>query len=452
MNEETDIEEFAPWLVITITVIGGLLRIFALGNKGMWLDETFSVWMASHSVAEMLQWIVRIDQHPPLYYLLLHYWIALNGGTPYYVRLLSVLFGAGTIPIIYLIGKRMSGVVMGLVAAVFLALSLFNIYFAQETRMYTLLTFNAAVAIYALVRLLTDARAVRPIGSQFREYLHAWRTPGPVEPDTQAEFSYRDETRYQSGWRAWILRHRWLPIRTLETDLAWVALIVFSAATMLSHNTAVFFPLATNIFVLGLMLFQRIKKSGSPPALQAPSLGNWVKAQIGIFLLWSPWIVFFIRQASAVYQRFWIPAPTWDAVIRVLKSFLNPSAPIPAGLATVIWALYLLVFCLGLVHFRKRFSRFLFLAALFAIPFLGELIVSIRRPIFYDRTLIWTTIPLFLILAAGIVQLKYRPLMIVVVGILGAISLFSAGDYYRFFQKEDWRTAAGYVANFAREG
>ena len=451
MNEQSDIEQFAPWLVISITVIGGLLRVFALGSNGMWLDETFSVWMASHSVAEMLQWIVRIDQHPPLYYLLLHYWIALNGDTPYDVRLFSVLFGAGTIPIIYLIGKRMSGVVMGLVAAVLLALSLFNIYFAQETRMYTLLTFNAAVAIYALVRLLTDARSVRPIGSQFREYLHAWRTSGPVEPDTQAEFSYKEETRYQFGWRAWISRHRWSPIHTIETDLAWVALIVFSAATMLSHNTAVLFPLATNIFVLGLMLFQRIKKSGSPPGLQAPSLGNWVKAQIGIFLLWSPWLVFFIRQASAVYQRFWIPVPTWDAVIRVVKSFLNPSAPIPASLATVIWALYVLVLCLGLVHFRKRFSLFLFLAALFAIPFLGELIVSIRRPIFYDRTLIWTTIPLFLILAAGIVQLKYRPLMIVVVGILGAISLFSAGDYYRFFQKEDWSTAAGYVANFAEK-
>ena len=317
MNEEIDIEEFAPWLVIIITLIGGLLRVFLLGNKGMWLDETFSVWLASHSVADMLQWIVRIDQHPPLYYLLLHYWIALNGDTPYYVRLLSVLFGAGTIPIIYLIGKRMSGVVMGLAAAVFLALSLFNIYFAQETRMYTLLTFNAAVAIYALVRLLTDSRSVRPIGSQFREYLHAWRTSGPVEPDTEGEFSYKDETRNQTGWRAWIFRHRWLPIQTIETDLAWVAFIVFSAATMLSHNTAVLFPLATNIFVLGLMLFQRIKKSGSPPAFQAPSFGNWVKAQIGIFLLWSPWIVSFIKQASAVYQGFWIPEPTWDTVIQV---------------------------------------------------------------------------------------------------------------------------------------
>ena len=274
MNEESELEEFAPWLVLIITLIGGCLRILLLGKNVMWLDETFSVWLANHSVADMLQWIVRIDQHPPLYYLLLHYWIALNGDTPYYARLLSVLFGAGTIPVIYLIGKRMSGVVMGLVAAVLLALSLFNIYFAQETRMYTLLTFNAAVAIYALVRLLTDARAVRPIGSQFREYLHAWRTPGPVEPDTQAEFSYRDETRSQSGWRAWIFRHRWSPIRTIETDLAWVAFIVFSAATMLSHNTAVLFPLATNLFVLGLMLFQRLKKAGSPPSLQAPSFGN----------------------------------------------------------------------------------------------------------------------------------------------------------------------------------
>jgi mannosyltransferase len=451
MNEESDLEEFAPWLVIIITLVGGLLRVLLLGAKGMWLDETFSVWMASHSVADMLHWIVRIDQHPPLYYLLLHYWIALNGDTPYYVRLLSVLFGAGTIPIIYLIGKRMSGVVMGLVAAVLLALSLFNIYFAQETRMYTLLTFNAAVAIYALVRLLTDARSVRPIGSQFRDYLHAWRTSGPIAPDTEKEFSYKDETRYQSGWRVWIFRHRWLPIRTIETDLAWVAFIVFSAATMLSHNTAVLFPLATNIFVLGLMLFQRLKKSGSPPGFQAPSLGNWVKAQIGIFLLWSPWIFAFVKQASAVYRRFWIPEPTWGAVIRVLKSFLNPSAPIPASQATVIWTVYVLMLCLGLVHFRKKLSHFLFLAALVVIPFLGELIVSIRRPIFYDRTLIWTTIPLFLILAAGIVQLRFRPLMILVLGGLGIICLLSAGDYYRFFQKEDWSTAAGYVANFAEK-
>jgi hypothetical protein len=304
MNEEIDLEGLAPWLVIIITLIGGFLRVLLLGTKGMWLDETFSVWLANQSVADMLQWIVKIDQHPPLYYLLLHYWIAHYGDTPYYARLLSALFGTVTIPIIYLIGKRMSGVVMGLAAAVILAFSLFNIYFAQETRMYTCLTFNAAVAIYALVRLLTDSRSVRPIGIQFREYLHAWRTSGPVEPDTEGEFSYKDESRDQRGWRAWIYRHRWLPIQTIETDLAWVAFIVFSAATLLTHNTAVFFPIATNLFVLGLMLFQRLNKSGSQPAFQAPSFGNWMKAQIGIFLLWSPWILIFIQVGTPLPRRF----------------------------------------------------------------------------------------------------------------------------------------------------
>jgi len=451
MYEDYEIEELAPWLVIIITLIGGGLRIFLIAHKGLWLDETFSIWMSSHSVAEMLQWIVKIDQHPPLYYLLLHNWIALNGNTPYDVRLLSALFGAGTIPIMYLIGKRMSGVMMGLTAAMILALSPFNIRYAQETRMYTLLTFNAAVAIYALVRLLTDSRSTRPIGSQFREYLHAWRTSGPVESDAEGDFSYANKTRNQTGWRAWIFRHRWLSIQTIETDLAWVAFIVFSAATMLSHNTAVLFPLATNIFVLGLMLFQRIKKSGSPPAFQAPSFWNWVKAQIGIFLLWSPWIFAFIKQASRVYQEFWISKPGWDTVIQTLRTFLNEFTPGQVSLATMIWILYALLLCLGLVHYLKKTSQFLFLAALFAIPLLGELIVSIRRPIFLDRSLIWTTIPLFLVLVAGIAQLRFRFLIILVLGILATNNLFSTGDYYRFTQKEDWSNPAGFVAKFVQK-
>ncbi len=451
MYEESEIEELAPWFVIIITLIGFGLRVFLLANKGLWLDETLSIWVSSHSVVEMLQWIAKIDQHPPLYYLLLHYWIAINGNTPYDVRLLSALFSAGTIPIIYLIGKRISGVAMGLAAAVLLALSPFNIRYAQETRMYTLLTFNAAVAIYALLRLLTDSRSVRPIGSQFREYLHAWRTSGPVEPDTEEDFSYKVETHNQTGWRAWISRHRWLPIQTIETDLAWVTFIVFSAATMLSHNTAVLFPLATNIFVFSLMLFQRIYRSGSPPTLQAPSFLNWVKAQIGIFLLWSPWIFAFIQQVSRIYQDFWIPKPSWGTVLQTIRSYLNESTLLQPHRVMIFWILYALLLCLGLVHFRKKNSRFMFLAVLFAIPFLGELIVSIRRPIFLDRTLIWTSIPLFLILAAGIAQLRFRFIIFLVLGILTINNLFSNGDYYRFTQKEDWSDPAGFVANFVQK-
>jgi hypothetical protein len=58
---------------------------------------------------------------------------------------------------------------------------------------------------------------------------------------------------------------------------------------------------------------------------------------------------------------------------------------------------------------------------------------------------------LFLVLAAGIAQLKFSPLMIVALGVLATNYLFSNGDIYRFVQKEDWSSAAGYVANFAEK-
>jgi hypothetical protein len=237
MNEEIKLEELAPWLALLLTLVGGFLRLFQLGMRGMWLDETFSVWLANQNLGEMLGWMVKIDQHPPLYYLLLHAWIADFGDTPYYARLLSALFGTATIPIIYLTGKRLSGFVMGLAAAALLAFSPFNIYYAQEARMYTLLTFNAAVAMYALVRLLGDPRAGRPIGSQFREYVHTWRTAGPPEPDPEDGFHYQVEPP-KRGLRAWVYRHRWSPIQTIETDLAWVVFIFLSLATLYSHNAA----------------------------------------------------------------------------------------------------------------------------------------------------------------------------------------------------------------------
>ena len=263
MNEDSEIEQFAPWVVLIITLTGGLLRVFILANKGMWLDETFSVWLANHSVGDMLQWIVRIDQHPPLYYLLLHYWVALNGDTPYQVRLLSALFGTATIPVVYLIGKRMSGVVMGFVAALLLALSLFNIYFAQETRMYTLLTFQSRPWRFMPWSGCSPIREPSgPSAASFGNICTPGVRSGRLNQTPKKSLAIKMKLASKPGWEPGfpiIVGHPSGPLR-----LTWpgLSLIVFSAATMLSHNTAVLFPVATNIFVLGLMLIQRNKETG----------------------------------------------------------------------------------------------------------------------------------------------------------------------------------------------
>jgi hypothetical protein len=243
MNDRVDLEEGAPWLLVLVTLFGAALRVLLLATKGMGLDETVNVWLAGHSYAEMIPWLTRVNQQPPLYYLLLHTWISINGASPYYARLLSVLLGTATIPFIYFIGKRLSSPMMGLAAAALLAASPYHIFFAQDTSIYTLLTFNTAAAACCLLRLLNDERSSQPIGSQFRTYWRAWLKPAPAVPAAENSFYQKYGAPRQTLWRKFRLNHQWLPVNEVSTDLTWLGFIFFTSATLLSQQAGILFVL-----------------------------------------------------------------------------------------------------------------------------------------------------------------------------------------------------------------
>jgi hypothetical protein len=336
--------------------------------------------------------------------------------------------------------------------------------FAQETRMYTLLTLNASLALYSLVCLLTDPRSAQtPVGQQLLGLWQAWRAARAAEREALPETAGYDgrDFRGATDWVSAPTRRRWLPLRTIETDLAWLGYMIFTTAAMLSHNTAVFFPIAINLFVLGLVSvsgyevsgFRLRKRKTSAPkpeapikGLRPPSLRNWLLAQAGVFLLWSPWLVAFVVQSVGVYGEFWIPEPTWRTVVDTVKTFLSGFLPARMRWPEVVWGLYALLALLGLVHFRRRPARIGFLFVVFITPFVGEWLVSIRRPIFYDRTLIWASLPLYLLLAAGIGQLRYRPYILAVALMVLTVNGLSLREYYAHFEKEQWDDAAAFVA------
>jgi uncharacterized membrane protein len=414
------------WAII---VTGAFLRILQIGSKSLWLDEAFSVWMAEQPAPEMLSWIVRIDQHPPLYYLLLRFWMCI-GDDIVTVRAFSALASTLTIPVIYALGRRLFGAKVGLLAATILALSPFHVRFAQEARMYALLALNASLALWALARLLTDPRAASvPLGQQL---ICFWRTEramsmrvGPVSvPDV---------------------------LRAVETDLAWGAYIFFTAATVWTHNTAVFFLIAANLFVGGLM-WVRVRWPGRKGQLQPPFLKNWMLAQTGVFLLWVPWLKPFVAQAVGVYEEFWLPSPTWKTVSVTIRDFLCAFLPERIFWASVIWAMYGAILIGGILHLRKRSMRLALLLTAFLTPLVGEWLVSLRRPIFYDRTLIWASIPLYLLLAVGIAQLRYRSYILTVVTIIVTMNGLGIREYWEHFEKEAWDDAALYVAQRAERG
>ncbi len=413
-----------PIALLLVTGLGGLLRFWQLGTKGMWLDEAFSVWMARHPLAEMLGWIARIDQHPPLYYLLLHLWLAL-GDDPATVRALSALFSTLTVPVVYALGHRLAGPRVGLLAALLLALAPFHVRFAQEARMYALLTFSAALAMLALVHLLTDPRAAQvPLGSQLIRFIRDWRaaSPGLVRSSLPA----------------------------VHTDLAWLGYILATAAALWTQHTAIFLPLATNGWVLGLWVWRRRRPTFSPDLI-LPSPRNWLWAQAAILLLWSPWIPVLLYQAWGVYREFWIPAPSLATVWRTLQTFFSAHFPLTGAWSAPLWFGYLLLLGLGGLRLRRQPARLALLLALWLTPFVGELAVSLRRPIFYDRTLLWASIPVYLLLALGVVHLRARPWMLAVLALLIGVNGLSLHRYYRHFQKEQWREAAAYVAQRVRD-
>jgi hypothetical protein len=269
--------------------------------------------------------------------------------------------------------------------------------FAQETRMYTLLMLNVSLALLALTWILTNPR-------------RAALTP-----------------------------------RRIITDPAWLGYMVFCAAALWSHNTAIFFPLAINLFVLGAMGGGRDKQAEMVGGLYRPSRKSWLCAQAGVFMLWLPWLIPLFIQSSGVHREFWVPYPTWQTVADTLKAFLSGMLPAKGWLATGIWIAFGSLITLGVWRLRQTPSILKLLLVIFFTPLIGEWVAGMWRPIFDDRTLIWITLPLYLCLAVGIVQLRYRPVMVTAILMLTTISLLSVRAYFTDFAKEGWDKAAAFV-------
>src|SRR5215212_5259616 len=106
-------------------------------HSGYWIDEGISVGIASHGLADIPAALGQ-DGSPPLYYLLLHGWMAVTGEGEAATRALSLLFALLAVPVSFWAGSAVFDRRAGTLAAVGAAGCPFLSYYAQETRMYAL--------------------------------------------------------------------------------------------------------------------------------------------------------------------------------------------------------------------------------------------------------------------------------------------------------------------------
>jgi hypothetical protein len=138
-------------LILFILVVASLIiRTRSVGQQ-YWMDEAITVGISSHHLSA-IPGIMRQDGSPPLFYLLLHFWMLMVGNGMAATHWLSEIFAVLTVPIGYWGGLKIAGKRAGLMTAALMASSAFLDYYSQETRMYALMSLLGLFGTIGFVR------------------------------------------------------------------------------------------------------------------------------------------------------------------------------------------------------------------------------------------------------------------------------------------------------------
>ncbi|WP_223489166.1 glycosyltransferase family 39 protein [Pseudomonas sp. A-RE-19] len=136
--------------LVAVVAIALFARFHAITVPVIWYDEAYSLLLAEGSPAYIWATTAR-DVHPPLYYVLLHFWMLLFGNGVLAARSLSALADVGTLLLCIKLMSLVTTRKATWIAALLLALLPISVRYSQEVRMYTLLGFWLMGATVALV-------------------------------------------------------------------------------------------------------------------------------------------------------------------------------------------------------------------------------------------------------------------------------------------------------------
>ena len=159
-----------------LVVVSFLLRSTALHAR-YWIDEGLSVGIAGHPL-DTIPGLLRQDGSPPLYYLLLGVWTRIVGDGEARTHVLSLAFALLTVPVGFAAARTLFGARAAWFTAVVAAVLPFLSYYAQETRMYSLVVLLSMIvaATFALAFVQGRRRWIGPfvLAGATLLYTHNW--------------------------------------------------------------------------------------------------------------------------------------------------------------------------------------------------------------------------------------------------------------------------------------
>ncbi len=130
------------------------LRAYHLDYQSLWSDEGISLVRSSLPLGALLAQMPV--EHTPGYFVLLKGWLALTGTQDFALRYLSLLASVAAVPLLARLGMDLGSARAGWLAAALLAANPFQVWYAQEARMYSWLLATGLLATVAGARLITQ--------------------------------------------------------------------------------------------------------------------------------------------------------------------------------------------------------------------------------------------------------------------------------------------------------
>src|SRR5436853_821600 len=124
---------WAPKPLLLIVIVGVGLRAFRLGHQSLWTDEIVTALSSTGSIWWVVTQTTVNSNIPPLYYVLVRLVMPL-GRHEWVIRLPSMLFGAASVALFYLVIRPWLGPRVALLCAATLAISPFHVWYRHGAR------------------------------------------------------------------------------------------------------------------------------------------------------------------------------------------------------------------------------------------------------------------------------------------------------------------------------
>lgn len=141
-------------LFAIVIIIAAAVRIWGLGDKSLWVDEVYTFIFCSQKTFLSSFSLMIYDLSPPIYYLILFFWIKLFGNTEFIIRLPGFFAGMASIFAVYLFIKKNFDKQIALGAVVLTGLSPVLLYYSQEARPYSFFVLFSVLTLLAWIEII----------------------------------------------------------------------------------------------------------------------------------------------------------------------------------------------------------------------------------------------------------------------------------------------------------